>query len=256
MQKKIEIYKNLFGLIGYPLSHSFSKKHFAEKFQKEGIEDSFYDLFPLAHIDLLPDLFSKYKNLSGLNVTIPYKQAVLPFLDEIDEAAMAVGAVNTISIKNGKKKGYNTDVFGFEQSLLNLFKNAKTIPRQALILGTGGAAKAVVYVLNSLNIDYELVSRRPGEGKMTYEDLNEKIMFSHPLIINTSPLGMSPNFDTLPPIPYQYIGATHLLFDLVYNPAETAFLKKGIAVGATISNGLEMLHLQAEKSWSIWNTKT
>jgi shikimate dehydrogenase len=243
----------LFGLIGYPLSHSFSKKYFSEKFKKEGISGCQYELFPLETIDQFPELIRDQPELSGLNVTIPYKQLVIPFLDEMDEAAASVGAVNTIAINQGKLKGYNTDIYGFELSLRHLLASAEQFPEKALVLGTGGAAQAVNYVLKKLNIDFKTVSRRADKGNFTYNDIGDKIIGEHLLIINTTPLGMSPNINNLPLIPYPSIGPEHFLFDLVYNPAVTAFLQKGKIAGAAISNGLEMLHLQAEKAWDIWN---
>ena len=243
----------LFGLIGYPLSHSFSKKYFTEKFEKENIPDCRYELFPLETIDDFPKLLETHPDLAGLNVTIPYKQLVMPFLDKIDEAAAAAGAVNTIRITGGKQTGFNTDIYGFEISLINLIQSRDHFPERALILGTGGAAKAVIYVLEKLNIDYKTVSRSPDKGNFTYTELNDKIIGEHLLIINTTPLGMSPNINNLPLIPYPSIGPEHFLFDLVYNPAVTAFLNKGKIAGAATSNGLEMLYLQAEKAWDIWN---
>ncbi len=243
----------LFGLIGYPLSHSFSKKYFGEKFEKEGIQNCRYELFPLKSIDLFQELWDSHPDLVGLNVTIPYKQLVIPFLDELDEAAEEVGAVNTIRKKDGKLKGFNTDIYGFEQSLLHLFEQKNDKPEKALVLGTGGAAKAVIYVLKKLNIDSRTVSRDSDKGYFTYDDLNDQIIGEYRLIINTTPLGMSPNINNLPLIPYPSLGPEHFLFDLVYNPAITAFLAKGKYAGAAISNGLEMLYLQAEKAWDIWN---
>lgn len=243
----------LFGLIGYPLSHSFSKKYFTEKFTRENISGCRYELFPLENIEQFPELIKTQTNLAGLNVTIPYKQLVIPYLDELDQAAAAVGAVNTISDINGKLKGYNSDVYGFELSLRNLLATKKKRPDKALILGTGGAAKAVNFVLKKLNIEAKTVSRSSDKGNFTYTDLNDKIIGEHLLIINTTPLGMSPNFNNLPLIPYPSVGPEHFLFDLVYNPAVTAFLEKGNIAGAATSNGLEMLYLQAEKAWDIWN---
>ncbi|MCB0652987.1 MAG: shikimate dehydrogenase [Saprospiraceae bacterium] len=253
MHKDIDSFQRLFGLIGYPISHSFSKKYFTEKFQKESIENCFYELFPLEHIDLLPSLIQAHNHLEGLNVTIPYKQLVMPFLDEIAPSAREVGAVNTIRIKNGKLHGYNTDIYGFEHSLLKLLNSGPVQPKKALVLGTGGAASAVIYVLNKLKIGYKTVSRTADKGNLVYQDLNAKIMQAYKLIINTTPLGMSPNINNLPLIPYTSIGTEHFLFDLVYNPEETAFLKTGKFAGAATSNGMEMLFLQAEKAWEIWN---
>ncbi len=238
------------GLIGYPLSHSFSKKYFAEKFEQEGIEGWHYDLFPLDNIDKLPLLLEQEPTLVGLNVTIPYKEAVIPYLDKIDESA-AFGAVNTIKIEDGKLTGFNTDVYGFEHSLIPFLK---PYHKQALILGTGGAAKAVASVLNKLNIAHQYVSRTPSNQQLSYDNLNKNIIESHLLIINTTPLGMQPNIKSFPKLAYKYITSRHVLYDLVYNPEKTIFLNQGKYYGADIKNGLEMLYLQAERAWSIWQT--
>ena len=243
------IKKQLLGLIGYPLSHSFSKKYFTEKFKKEGVNDFQYELFPLEKIDLLTDLLEKHPNIKGLNVTIPYKELVLPFLKELSPAAEQIGAVNTINIKNGELYGFNTDVYGFEKSLAPLLKSNH---QKALILGTGGAAKAVQYVLEKLNIDFKYVSRTPQSNQLTYSNIDKNTLTEYHLIINTTPLGMSPKIDSCPAIAYEHLTDQHLLYDLVYNPPETLFLKKGKDQGATIKNGLEMLVLQAEKSWEIY----
>jgi len=243
--------QQLYGLIGYPLSHSFSKAYFAKKFQDLGIENKHYDLFPLAKIEEFSDLLTRDKNIVGLNVTIPYKEKVMRFLDEIDEAAEKIGAVNTIKIAaNGKTKGYNTDVYGFEKSLLALLQPHH---QAALILGTGGAAKAVKYVLEKCHIRYKMVARRPKATQFSYEDIDETVLQKYSIIINATPLGMSPNLESCPNLPYEHLTKQHLLYDLVYNPAETVFLQKGKQQGAIIKNGLEMLHLQAEKAWQIWN---
>jgi shikimate dehydrogenase len=247
--------EHLFGLIGYPLSHSFSKKYFSDKFTSQGIKGHHYELFPLEDISQLPDLISRYPNLRGLNVTIPYKQAVMDYLDTLDTSAAEIGAVNTIKIEEGRLKGYNTDVYGFELSLLQLIHTAgaETGSLSALILGTGGAAKAVAYVLTKLGIEYMKVSRRPSEGQLSYQQLNQPLMEKYRLVINTTPLGMSPKESSLPDIPYAFVNSQHLFYDLVYNPDKTAFMKKGASRGASVKNGLEMLHLQAEKAWEIWN---
>lgn len=241
--------QSVYGLIGYPLSHSFSPGYFKGKFAKAEI-DAVYRLFPLANIKELPKLLAEHSSLSGLNVTIPYKEQVIPFLDDIDNAAKTIAAVNCIKISNGKLKGYNTDVIGFEQSLAPLLQPQHT---KALVLGTGGAAKAVAYVLDKLNIDYKLVSSSGKTGTVAYEDISAATVDEHTLIINTTPLGMHPNIDACPDIPYSALGETHLLYDLIYNPEETLFLKRGKAQGATTKNGYEMLVLQAEASWDIWN---
>jgi shikimate dehydrogenase len=243
-----------YGLIGYPLSHSFSKKYFTEKFLNEGIEGNQYELFPIEYIDSISRLLAENPSLCGLNVTIPHKVAVLPFLNEMDEAAEKIGAVNCISIKekNGEKylKGYNTDAFGFEASLKPLLEKHHT---KALVFGDGGAAKAVKYVLDKLHIDYKIVVRKAIPNAILYEEITPEILASHTLLINTTPLGMSPNVDTFPDIDYNILGAKHLAYDLVYNPLETTFLIKAAQQGAVIKNGLEMLYQQAEKAWSIWN---
>ncbi len=239
-----------FGLIGYPLSHSFSKGYFANKFRQETITDCAYDVFPLEKIEDFELLCNKHKNLLGLNVTIPYKQSIIPFLDELHEEAKAIGAVNTIKFINGKKIGYNSDCYGFEMSLKPLLKPHHT---SALILGTGGASKAVEYVLKKLGIQFQYVSRNKNDKAISYDDVNSFIMHHSTLIINTSPLGMYPNIESAPEIPYDAITDQHLLYDLVYNPEETLFLKRGKEHGAQTKNGLEMLHLQANRSWEIWN---
>lgn len=243
--------QNLYGLIGYPLSHSFSKKYFNNKFKKENIPDSAYDLFPLDSIDIFPTLLSQHSNFKGINVTIPYKEAVLPYLDEIDEAAQEMGAVNTIKIVDGKLHGFNTDCYGFEISLKQLLQ--ANINYKALVFGTGGAAKAIQYVLKKLDIPFQMVSRRKQINMITYSDIDESVLSEYLLLINTTPLGMSPNVDTAPEIPYDVISPKHILYDLVYNPEKTLFLKHGEQRQAQTKNGLEMLHLQAEKAWEIWN---
>ena len=240
----------LYGLIGYPLSHSFSKKYFTEKFEKEGIGDCRYELFPIATIEELRNVLSKYPELCGLNVTIPYKQQVLPYLDEEDDVVGKIKACNCIRIKLGKLKGYNTDVEGFERSLKQHLKPCHT---KALILGTGGAAKAVEFVLRKLDIDFKYVSRKPTVNNFSYEMLTPGIIADHLLIINTTPLGMFPAVSEAPPVPYEAITPDHYLFDLVYNPGKSLFLQKGEEQGAAIKNGYEMLEIQAEESWRIWN---
>jgi len=241
-----------FGLIGYPLSHSFSKGYFTEKFLKENITDCRYDIFPLEKIEDFLELCNATKNLVGLNVTIPYKQAIIPFLDELDETSANIGAVNTIKFIDGKKIGFNTDAYGFETSLKPLLKPHHT---SALILGTGGASKAVEYVLKKLGIHFQYVSRSKSENAISYDELDSLVINHSTLIINCSPIGMYPNINDAPKIPYQFITSKHLLYDLVYNPEETQFLKEGKLLDAQTKNGLEMLHLQAERSWQIWNSK-
>lgn len=241
----------LFGLIGYPLTHSFSKRYFEGKFEKEQITECRYELFPLRTIDELPALLKSCPELEGLNVTIPYKNQVLPFLEET-HIPIGMEACNCINIAGDKLIGYNTDITGFEKSLAPLLKSYH---KKALVLGNGGAASAVVFVLRKLNIGFNIVSRKiHDDSSMVYSDLNRDIIKEHTIIINTTPLGMFPDTDTCPGIPYQFIESKHLLFDLVYNPVKTLFLKKGEKRGAAIKNGEEMLKLQAEESWRIWNS--
>jgi shikimate dehydrogenase len=243
-----------FGLIGFPLSHSFSKKFFTEKFNNEKIAGCRYELFPLERIEQFVDLLSDQPSLHGVNVTIPYKVQVLPFLDEMDDAAKEIGAVNCIHVgrKNAERwiKGYNTDAYGFTESLKPLLKEHH---KKALIFGDGGAAKAVKYVLKQLQIPYLVVTRNPAPDTVLYSAVTEGILNEYQLLINTTPLGMSPNLDSCPLIPYQFVTDQHLAYDLVYNPEETKFLNLVKAQGGTIKNGLEMLYLQAERSWYIWN---
>lgn len=242
-----------FGLIGFPLSHSFSKKYFTEKFLRESILNVSYELFPIENIDILPDLLRSEPLLCGLNVTIPYKQQVMPFLDELSPVVKEINACNCIKIENGKLIGYNTDVLGFE---ISLKKKLKPHHKKALILGTGGAAKAVEFVLRKNGIDYLQVSRNKSDDAISYNELDNEILSSHHLIINTTPLGMFPEIDKAPPISYTKIRASHYLFDLVYNPSETLFLKQGRLLGADTENGADMLIDQAEASWDIWNAKS
>ena len=240
-----------FGLIGYPLSHSFSKKYFGDKFRREHITDCAYELYPLSSLEDFRELLSGVPGMEGLNVTIPYKQKIIALIDELDHAARAIGAVNTLLFRAGRITGYNTDVVGFERSLVPLLKSHHTA---ALVLGTGGASKAVAFALRRLGIPFHFVSRQKRDpGHFTYQDLDESIVKSTSLIINTTPVGTSPNVDQAPSIPYEFIGPGHLLYDLVYNPAETLFLKRGGARGAATKNGYEMLELQADASWEIWN---
>ncbi|MET0393888.1 MAG: shikimate dehydrogenase [Chitinophagaceae bacterium] len=241
----------LFGLIGYPLSHSFSENYFTDKFRKESITDCRYRLFPIGHIDGLTALLTDNPELCGLNVTIPYKEQVLPFLHDADESVKQIRACNCIVIENGQLKGYNTDATGFERSLQ---EKLQPHHRQALILGTGGAAKAIEFVLQKLGISYTHVSRTPSAGQYSYEALTPDQIAAHPLIINTTPLGMYPATEAAPPIPYESLTPAHYLFDLVYNPEKTLFLQKGEEQGAAIKNGHDMLVIQAEESWRIWNS--
>ncbi len=255
--------KKVFGIIGYPLAHSFSNKYFTAKFEKEQLQNCMHAVFPLKNIEEFTQLIESQKQLVGLNVTIPYKESILPFLDELDTTASAVGAVNTVKIirnETGTAKkliGYNTDVYGFKNALKPFLKNNH---QRALILGTGGAAKAVAFVLKQLGIDFSFVSRNPSTSLLqshatifSYDELNENHLRAFHLLINCSPVGMSPNQLSFPPLPYSQIGPEHLLFDLVYNPDVTQFLSKGKERGALTQNGLTMLYLQAEESWKIWN---
>ena len=243
-----------YGLIGYPLSHSFSKKYFEEKFIKENITNCSYHLFNIKDINLFTELIETTEGLKGINITIPYKEKIIPFLTEIETTAKAIGAVNTIKITDQKNslKGYNTDYYGFKKSLKPFLDINH---ERALIFGTGGAAKTVKYVLNELNIDCLLVSRTPkNENEISYDDVNEYVIKHHQIIINTTPIGMFPDVDNFPKFNYDNITPKHLLYDLVYNPLETEFLKKGKQQGCITLNGLQMLKLQAEKSWEIWNS--
>lgn len=243
-----------FGLIGYPLKHSFSVAYFEEKFKKEGIGNCSYEAFPLEDLSALPNLLKQHPALCGLNVTIPHKEAVISYLDDLAPEAEAIGAVNCIAIADGKLTGYNTDAYGFLTSLhewINHF--SLTLPPGALILGTGGASKAVAYSLRKLGVDVQFVSRRSGPGRLTYDDLDEHTLRQHALIVNTTPLGTWPEVESCPPLPWDFVKPLHLLYDLVYNPAETTFLKMGRQRGAATTNGLRMLQLQADRSWEIWN---
>jgi shikimate dehydrogenase len=240
----------LFGLIGYPLSHSFSEKYFTAKFEREKISDCRYQAFPIASIDQLPGLLETQQELSGLNVTIPYKREVLPFINKI-HLPKGLNACNCIRIKDGVLHGYNTDWTAFRESIYPVLHGGI---RAALVLGNGGAAEAVCFALKSMDIAVHIVSRTPGNGAAyTYGQLDEQVMNEHKLIVNTTPLGLYPRTAACPGIPYQFLSRDHLLFDLVYNPAKTVFLQKGEERGATIMNGEEMLVLQAEESWRIWN---
>jgi shikimate dehydrogenase len=242
-----------FGLIGLPLTHSFSKKFFTEKFENEDI-DAQYELFELSDITALNDLILD-ENLNGLNVTIPYKEKVLDFLDELDETAAAIGAVNVVKFirteNSLKLKGFNSDTIGFEKSILHYLKPQH---KKALILGTGGASKAIYFTLQKLGIEPTFVSRTVKDNQLTYWQLNEEIMVDYLVIINASPVGTFPHSDECPDIPYEFLTENHLLFDVVYNPAETVFLKKGKEQGAQTLNGEQMLIEQAIASWEIWNS--
>ena len=245
---------DLYGLIGHPLGHSFSKDFFNQKFQSENI-DAQYLNFDIPTIELLNEVLTR-QQIKGLNVTIPYKEKVIPFLDELSEEAKSIGAVNVIKVYQQENKirlkGFNTDVIGFTESLQPLLNPTH---KKALILGTGGASKAVQFGLQQLNIETLFVSRRSCDNTLTYSQLTSKVMKEHTVVINCTPVGMHPHTDECPEIPYEFIGEGHILYDLVYNPEETLFLKKGKAVGATTKNGLEMLLLQAKAAWNIWTNK-
>lgn len=246
-----------YGLTGFPLTHSFSKRYFTEKFEAEKT-DSAYDNFEIDNISKFPDIIINNPELIGLNVTIPYKEQVIPYLDELNDSAREIAAVNTVKIIRSDSgiilKGFNTDTFGFETSLKPLLKEQH---KKALILGTGGASKALKYVLNKLGIDFISASiEELKENEIRYEDIDEKMMNERLLIINATPLGTYPKTDTFPNIPYQYITEKHLLFDLVYNPEVTQFMTKGLQNGATVKNGYEMLLNQAIKSYEIWNQES
>jgi shikimate dehydrogenase len=240
----------LYGLIGYPLQHSFSQTYFTQKFKTLGLNDCSYQNFELENIEKLNELLDTFSHLQGLNITIPYKESVLPFLDSITSQAQAIGAVNCIHIRDKKLHGHNTDAYGFENSLLPYLNHGM---HKALILGTGGSAKAIEFALNKLNIQSTFVSRSALPHTIQYEQLDGDVLKEYLLIINCTPLGTFPNIATYPNIPYASITPNHICFDLVYNPSETAFMKRSKQQGATVINGLNMLHLQAEKSWEIWN---
>lgn len=244
---------NIYGIIGYPLEHSFSKSYFTDKFSNENIDAKFIN-FEITDLKELPHIFQQYPQLKGLCVTIPYKQKIIDLLTDIDSDAAKLGAVNSIKISRIENKihlkGYNTDIFGFSQSLQQFIGTKKP---KALILGTGGAAQAVAGALSQLNIAFKFVSRQKKTGQLQYNDLTMAIIESYKLIVNCTPLGTYPNNNTYPNIPYNHLTNKHFLYDLVYNPEITVFLKKGSDRGAKIHNGLKMLHLQAEKSWKLWN---
>jgi shikimate dehydrogenase len=240
----------LFGLIGKTLKHSFSKDYFNNKFAELGLDDR-YENFELASIDDFPALVAKHPHLHGLNITPPYKESVIHYLHMQDPVVRKTGACNCIRIRNGKLTGYNTDVIGFRESLLPILKPHH---KKALVFGTGGGAKAVCYVLNELGIENRFVSRtKKRYDSLSYEQLSPDIIRQYHVLVNTTPLGMYPNVIEAPPIPYDQLGKDHLLYDLIYNPERTPFLKKGEERGAVVKNGLAMLHIQAEENWKIWN---
>lgn len=240
-----------FGLTGYPLSHSFSPEYFNDKFNKEGI-DAYYGLYPLSNIDQWPSLIEK-NTFSGINVTIPYKKTIIPYLDALEETAKKIGSVNTIRFEDGKTIGYNTDVYGFQQSLLKLISSPEVI-EEALVLGTGGSAAAVIFVLKALNISFKTVSRNIHPGGVTYETISKDFFDKKGLIINTTPLGMHPDIESAPQLPYSLLTKNIYMYDLVYNPKMTTFLQLGQDHGCPIKNGHDMLIYQADKAWEIWNS--
>jgi shikimate dehydrogenase len=247
---------NIYGLIGYPLGHSFSKKFFTEKFEREGLTNYQYLNFEIESINLFPSIFERYPEIKGLNCTIPYKQQVMQYLDDIDEETQQVGAVNTIkpirTTSGLKLKGFNTDIIGFERSLKPMLNEKH---KKALILGTGGASKAIKHILVKLGIEYisASIENELFEKEIRYEHIDRKMIEERLVIINATPLGTFPKIDKCPAIPYEFLTKDHVLFDLVYNPEVTLFMKKGIEKGAKVKSGLEMLHGQAEASWEIWN---
>lgn len=242
---------NIFGLVGRNINYSFSEKYFSDKFRSENIKDCIYKNFDIPDITHFPQIIKKNKSLKGLNVTIPYKEEVIPYLDKLSGKAEETGAVNTIKItKKGKLKGFNTDVYGFEKSLIPLLKPHHT---KALILGTGGASKAVAWVFKKLGIAYQYVSRNPDPQQFSYSDISEEIMQDYTIVVNCTPLGTFPDIENCPELNYNYFSQKHIAFDLVYNPPETQFLQRAKQSGAIVINGLQMLVFQAEKSWKIWN---
>lgn len=251
MEKKEK--SRLFGLLGKDISYSFSRGYFSEKFKQMNLDNHNYINFDLPKIEDFPSILEDNESVLGINVTIPYKEAVIPYLDKIDKTAKEIGAVNTIKItKRGNLKGYNSDVVGFEKSITPLLKKHH---KKALILGTGGASKAIAYALKRNDIKYKFVSRNPeGKKQISYADLSRKIIEDYTLIVNSTPLGTSPDVNNCPNIPYQFITPNHLLYDLIYNPQVSKFLANGRQKGAAIKNGYEMLELQAEESWRIWNS--
>jgi shikimate dehydrogenase len=243
--------KHRYGLVGKDIAYSFSRSYFTNKFRTEILKDYEYENFDLETIEAFPLLLESHKNLCGLNVTIPYKEAIMPYLDEIEPQAAEIGAVNTIQFTSRGLIGHNTDVYGFRESISAMLKPED---RHALILGTGGASKAIAFVLGQLGIEFRFVSRTPTDNQLGYKDLGKELMAEYTLIVNCTPLGTFPNIEQKPALPYPLLDKRHFLFDLIYNPTKTVFLQEGQQRGARILNGLKMLELQAEKSWKIWNT--
>lgn len=238
-----------YGIIGNPLGHSFSKGFFTEKFAREGI-DAEYLNFQISEIGKLTEVLRENPELRGINVTLPYKTEIIPFLDELSDEAREIGAVNVVQIRNGHLKGFNSDIIGFTRSIQPLLKSHH---QKALILGTGGASRAIRVGLTRLGLEWKYVSRTPHEGMITYEDITAETLREYEVIVNCSPVGMFPKVDGCPAIPYEFLTPDNLLYDLVYNPETTLFMKKGALQGAVVKNGLEMLHLQAIASWEYWN---
>lgn len=238
-----------YGIIGNPLGHSFSKGFFTEKFAREGI-DAEYLNFQISEIGKLTEVLRENPELRGINVTLPYKTEIIPFLDELSDEAREIGAVNVVQIRNGHLKGFNSDIIGFTRSIQPLLKSHH---QKALILGTGGASRAIRVGLTRLGLEWKYVSRTPHEGMITYEDITAETLREYEVIVNCSPVGMFPKVDGCPAIPYEFLTPDNLLYDLVYNPETTLFMKKGALQGAVVKNGLEMLHLQAIASWEFWN---
>ncbi|WP_413997747.1 shikimate dehydrogenase family protein [Flavobacterium sp. W1B] len=247
----VQTERKRFGLLGRNISYSFSKGYFTDKFNTENFDSCTYENFDIQDISAFTELTKNNPDLKGMNVTIPYKESVIPFLDKLSKKAAKIGAVNTIKItKKGKLKGYNTDYYGFQESLKPLLQAHH---KKALILGTGGASKGVAFALDELGIYYVFVSRNPSENAIDYSQINAKTFTDYHIIINSTPVGTSPNIESFPLIPYEFFTEKHIAYDLIYNPAETQFLKKAKEKGAQIKNGLDMLILQAEKAWTIWN---
>ncbi len=250
--EKIERKAYRYGLVGRQIGYSFSKGYFTEKFKEMALHDHSYENFDLESIEEFESIVGNTTTIKGLNVTIPYKESILPYLSKIDEKAAKIGAVNTIKVVQEGLIGYNTDAFGFQNSLLPFLKKHHS---KALILGTGGASKAVAFALNELGIENIKVSRNPNTGELGYHELTEETLIAHTVLVNCTPLGTHPAILEKPDIPYQHLNRDHLLFDLIYNPKKTSFLAEGALRGAAICNGLRMLELQAEKAWEIWNSE-
>ncbi|MFV0238117.1 MAG: shikimate dehydrogenase family protein [Flavobacteriales bacterium] len=242
---------NSYGLIGKNITYSFSEAYFSKKFKIESIYNTVYKTFDLQDLSQFPKLLQD-TTLKGLNVTIPYKEAIIPFLDQLSPEAKKIKAVNVVKFKNGQLIGHNSDVYGFEQSFI---KNLKPYHQKALILGTGGASKAIQYVLKKHNIPFQIVSRQLSSNIISYDCITQELLSEHLVIINCTPLGTFPNTHQKPPIPYQFLTKNHYLYDLVYNPCKTLFMEEGLKKNATVKNGLKMLELQAEKAWEIWQSK-